>query len=252
MVTPAVPARPAMLAAALARLRAQTRPVDELVVVAAEPTAGIGELEPAFADLGIPVRVVPGPPGASLGALRNLSVTSATGDVLCQWDDDDLPHPERIARQLDVIENADAVYLSEVWQWFPSARELFWTTYRRLPHACHPGTGMFRASQAPRYPEIARGEDTAACLDLMSRHHVVFLESAPDLFVYVSHGGNTWGQDHHRMLARELGLSRALLRRRADAVRASLDRIEIGNDAVTVMGSNGPAFTWDPQRRELD
>jgi glycosyltransferase involved in cell wall biosynthesis len=183
--------------------------------------------------------------------LRNLSVSRASGDILCQWDDDDLPHPERIARQLDAMADAVAVYLSDVWQWFPATRELFWTTYRRLPHACHPGTGMFRAAHAPRYPELPRGEDTAACLDLMSRHRVALIEGTPDLFVYVSHGANTWAQDHHRMLARELGLSRGLLQRRADAITASLNRIDIGDEPASVMGSNGVAFTWHPPDREL-
>jgi glycosyltransferase involved in cell wall biosynthesis len=252
MVTPAALTRRAMLDASLACLRAQTRPVDELVVVAAEPHAGTGELERVVASVNTSLRIVPGPAGASLGALRNLSVATATGDILCQWDDDDLPHPERIARQLDAMGDAAAVYLSDVWQWFPATRELYWTTYRRLPHACHPGTGMFRASHAPRYPELSRGEDTAACLDLRSRQRVALIEGAPDLFVYVSHGANTWAADHHRMLARELGLSRGLLRRRADAVAASLGRIEIGDEPASVMGSNGLAFTWHPARLGLD
>ncbi len=32
-------------------------------------------------------------------ALRHASMDLATGDVLCQWDDDDLHHPQRVARQ---------------------------------------------------------------------------------------------------------------------------------------------------------
>jgi hypothetical protein len=31
---------------------------------------------------------------------RHISIESATGDVLCHWDDDDLYHPERLERQL--------------------------------------------------------------------------------------------------------------------------------------------------------
>jgi hypothetical protein len=114
---------------------------------------------------------------------------------------------------------------------------------------------MFTAARPPRYPTAGeparRGEDTAACLDLMARGKVAFVEHAPELFVYVSHGANTWNADHHRMLARELGLSRGLLVRRADVVGASLAQLELGNEPIQVMGSNGPAFVWYPATREL-
>ena len=53
------------------------------------------------------------------------------------------------------------------------------------------------------------------------------------------------------MLARELGLSRGLLGRRVDVVKASLSQIEIGPEPVQIMGSNGPAFHWLPDAGEL-
>jgi hypothetical protein len=53
------------------------------------------------------------------------------------------------------------------------------------------------------------------------------------------------------MLARELGLSRGLLARRADVVSASLAQIELGPEPIQIMGSNGPAFVWHPATREL-
>ena len=40
-------------------------------------------------DIRIAVASVP----LRLGGLRNLSIDIARGDVLCQWDDDDLSHP---------------------------------------------------------------------------------------------------------------------------------------------------------------
>ena len=38
--------------------------------------------------------------GLSLGALRNLAVAAARGPFVCQWDDDDLYDPDRIAAQM--------------------------------------------------------------------------------------------------------------------------------------------------------
>jgi hypothetical protein len=39
-------------------------------------------------------------PGATLGTLRGLSLDVATGEIVCQWDDDDCHHPDRILHQV--------------------------------------------------------------------------------------------------------------------------------------------------------
>jgi hypothetical protein len=66
------------------------------------------------------------------------------------------------------------------------------------------------------------------------------------LYIYVSHGHNTSGDDHHRMLARSLGISRSLLLRRETVVRDALDHAML-DVSVSVEGSNGNAFTWQPR-----
>jgi len=43
---------------------------------------------------------------STLGRLRNISIGIATGEILCQWDDDDLYHPLRLERQFSQMENA--------------------------------------------------------------------------------------------------------------------------------------------------
>ena len=47
------------------------------------------------------IRVVYIGPGVSLGAARNLTVDTARGAYVCQWDDDDLYHPERLRIQYE-------------------------------------------------------------------------------------------------------------------------------------------------------
>jgi glycosyltransferase involved in cell wall biosynthesis len=76
--------------------------------------------------------VVTAPPGLNLGELRNFSVEAARGDILCQWDDDDFHHPERLERQLSSLVTGDfeAVYLRDVMQFFPSTNTLHWTNWR--------------------------------------------------------------------------------------------------------------------------
>ena len=58
-----------------------------------------------------------------------------------------------------------------------------------------------------------------------------------------NHGANTWNDAHHRMLARELSLSKALLARREAALSAGLAPIDFGPGPVVVNGYNGAAFT---------
>jgi hypothetical protein len=65
----------------------------------------------------------------------------------------------------------------------------------------------------------------------------------PHLYVYVSHGENSYGNDHHEMLAARLGISRALLLRREAQLREGLRPFDFGPGDVTVQGYNGPAFT---------
>ncbi len=49
------------------------------------------------------VRFYDAPQRLSLGAMRNLSCEIAFGDIICQWDDDDLYHPTRVADQYKAL-----------------------------------------------------------------------------------------------------------------------------------------------------
>lgn len=40
---------------------------------------------------------------ASIGTLRNLACVAARGEIMCHWDDDDLYHQDRIARQVETM-----------------------------------------------------------------------------------------------------------------------------------------------------
>jgi hypothetical protein len=46
------------------------------------------------------VRTIAGKEGTTPGALRNPSMKSSADAFLCQWDDDDLHHPHRVANQV--------------------------------------------------------------------------------------------------------------------------------------------------------
>lgn len=185
----------------------------------------------------------------TLGELRNFSREIATGDVFCQWDDDDLYHPRRLERQLAVLLGGgfEAVYLQEVMQYFPDQNALYWTNWRNTEAASHPGTLMVRRDVPVHYPtrgEVANlGEDSAVARDLILRGCVGYLANEPHLYVYMSHGKNSWPNSHHHMLADKLSISQGLLRRREAQIREGLAAYDFSRNGASVLGSNGLAFT---------
>ncbi|MFI4976867.1 MAG: glycosyltransferase family 2 protein [Caulobacterales bacterium] len=250
MVTLATPQRLVLAKRALEAFCAQTHATRELLIVT-DPGAKAG-LETMAAALGRDdIRIIEANRAAPLGALRNIARDNARGDVHCQWDDDDLHHPERLERQLAVLtaRSAQAVCLQEVMQFFPAERALYRTNWRATEAGVFPGSLMCRANAPARYPETgpaARlGEDLDVVAQLRKGGRLHALADAPHLYVYVSHGANSWPDDHHRMLADRLAVSPGLLRRHEPQLRQGLMPFDFGPGVVTVRGPAGPAFTID-------
>jgi glycosyltransferase involved in cell wall biosynthesis len=229
----------------------QTYPNTELVVVIDADQADARDATfQHIAGLGRDdIRVIEPGGGLSLGALRNVSLRNARGDVVCHWDDDDLHHPERVARQLEALveRRALSICLEEVMQFFPAERTLYCTNWRATPPKALPATMMCKVSAPIAYPEEGPtsrlGEDTAVIEQLQREGGFEVLGRAPHLYVYVSHGENTYSQDHHRMLAATLSVSQGLMRRHEAWLREGLSVFDFGENEVAVQGSNGLAFT---------
>lgn len=195
------------------------------------------------------IRVIAPSGEFNLGQLRNLSLEAAEGALVCQWDDDDRYHPQRLERQAGALIERDleAVYLQDVMQYFPEQGAMYWVNWRATPTTGHPGTLMSRRSVTPNYPveggNAQLGEDSEVARALIARGRVGTLADAAHLYVYVSHGANSWSGDHHRMLSAELAISQGLLRRREQAIRDGLRPYGFAANTVTVHGSNGEGFT---------
>lgn len=222
----------------------------ELVLIIAGGTeAGQQALIDHAASLNRPdIRVVVIPGDPPLGVLRNASVAHATGEILCQWDDDDLHHPDRVARQAEALlaGDDDAVLLQDVIQYFPAAGKLYWINWRATEARGHPGTLMVRAAAGIVYPEDGHdarlGEDLRVALALHAGGGVTLVEGMPHLFVYVSHDHNSWDAGHHSNLAEQLAISTGLLRKREAALREGLAVFALAQSPLQVMGGSGPAF----------
>ena len=251
MVTRLSADRIARVAASISTFQAQTYAPRELVILIDDSaeTAERAILHQIIRASGpAPIRIATRPGRPTLGSLRNESIREAMGEYVCQWDDDDIYHPERLAAQLAALRagNHEAVYLQEVLQFFPETRALYWTNWRATESGGHPGSLFMRRDLPVRYPtegaEARLGEDLVLARALWGRGKVGLLAEAPHLFAYVSHGANSWAADHHGMLARELAISRGLLMRRETSLRQGLPRLDLGQGAIQVCGANGPAF----------
>lgn len=162
-------------------------------------------------------------PGSSLGALRNLSVRRARGELVCQWDDDDLYHPERLAAQHWelVATHSDFCFLTDQLHWFQNTEEFFWDDWNVEPWPMNliQGTLLGRRGMMPEYPEIARGEDTPVLQALFRRGaKLAALGGCGYLYIYTYSGRNAWDLAHHGAITQWKRLRREQLEARRESL----------------------------------
>jgi glycosyltransferase involved in cell wall biosynthesis len=256
MVTQPIAERFDGLRRSIAAYAAQTYPHRELVVlVDAGATARQEAIRAHVAGLGRDdIRVLVAPRAMTLGALRNLSWRHASGELVCQWDDDDLHHPQRIERQVIALEEqrAQAVSLQQSMHFAMGERALHCLNFHSTPWRSMAATLLCRRDAPVSYPESGelarRGEDTALIEQLQVAGGFRTLAEVPYLYVYVQHAVNTSPASHHRMLVERLAVSSGWLSRRELALRQGLAPFDFGGDALDVRGYNGCAFTLESPR----
>jgi hypothetical protein len=172
----------------------QTWAERELVVVTQTDQAAI---EAVLASLNIKnSSVTRASPELTLGDLRNMAVARARGEILMQWDDDDLCDPERIRSAVSLLQEttAGAAFLSRLMIWWPQ-RRLFALSALRLWE----GSIAVRKAQSRPFPALGRGEDNVAARALAQSCPIALLH-APLLYVYIVNGQNTWNTEHFNTL----------------------------------------------------
>lgn len=176
---------------AIACFQYQTYENRELIIVVDDPTCELIPYVTSLKDRRI--RLVEVPAGArTLGELRNISVASARGEYVCQWDDDDLYAAERVQTQLAALlsTQASACVLRRWTLWWPETNRLAVSGVRLWE-----GSILALRRVFPPYPALRRGEDTEMMKSLIQRERVLSLE-APSLYVYIHHGNNTFSEQH--------------------------------------------------------
>ena len=187
--------RPQLAMRAVQCFLAQTYPNKELVIIDEGDHRFHRELS-ALEDPSI--RYFRNEKRTTLGSLRNRAVRLARGDYVCQWDDDDLYHPQKISYQLAACRHheADACFLLR--EMLQSGSSTLGISNPRLWE----GSILARKKTMFNYLPIKRAEDYWVVHLLAKRRRVVALD-LPELYIYTHHGVNTWS-DHHfaRVLAK--------------------------------------------------
>ena len=207
----------------------QTYPNRELVIV----TDGTSRYRQAISDylrwLGRDdIRLISVPQtGQTLGALRNVSLAAATGDIVCQWDDDDLNHPQRLERQFEqlIATSSLACCFTDQLQFFFAERALCWSDWRINDEGIMqliPGTLMTYRDKRFRYPETTSGEDSVLLREISEVGTVTPLQDAGFLNLYSYHGKNVFSEVHHRRIGFNAGQSVDFLRDRETILKSAL------------------------------
>jgi glycosyltransferase involved in cell wall biosynthesis len=188
--------------------------------------------------------------GLTLGALRNVSLASARGTIICQWDDDDANHPDRLLVQAQHMlrQDARASFMTDHLQWISENRLLCWIDWTlggaQGEAALFPGSLMMFRDPRFRYPEdgphARQGEDSVFLHELYTTVPVASLAGAGHLYLYEYHGRNTFSREHHLHIS-NFRKPAAHLVAQAAALREAAAYYAIARPVV-VLGREGPVF----------
>lgn len=138
-------------------------------------------------------------PKKTLGELRNISIQAADGEFVCQWDDDDWFDPDRLDQQMKAIKQTGKLAsILTRWIVFNALTHKSYLSNSRLWE----GSVLCRKDiiQKYPYPKLPKGEDSQVIHNLFINDHIAFIQNAPELYVYIYHGNNTWEEQHFRQI----------------------------------------------------
>lgn len=188
------------LAAALGSVLQQTRPVDEIVVVDDGSTDNTVSMLEDFARQHAQLRVrVIRLENRGPSAARNNGVSAAAGDLIAFLDDDDIWLPQKLARQLAILEAdstialmgtaTDTLRLAEGARLVKvDERNLIYRNYFLTPSVIARKDAILEAGGFPE--DMRHCEDYALWLKIASKHKCFFLNEE---LVHCGHGKPPFG-----------------------------------------------------------
>lgn len=194
----------------------------------------------------------------TLGELRTCGAYEASGDIVCQWDDDDLYHPKRLSTQYAALIKNEAIlsaYGSHL-HFYKNDRELYYIDWSTEPgedwRRCLTGSMMFFKKIGNQYLGIVDNfpatKETHGVEDLkfiqksfLEYPYVIVPQGYQ--YVYIYHGGNVSGKEHHCDFTES---KYVFTKEEMCALKTHISQSckNISFSSIRVMGSNGLAFIW--------
>lgn len=232
----------------------QTYPNKELVIVNEGPVEYQHQLEAELS--GLPARTIWLKGSYTLGELRNIAIYASSGDIICQWDDDDFCYPTRLFAQYSRMRRADAAasFLTNQLHYYFNDPRVYWDDWKtygsdgQFHSTLIPGTIMIYRHLPFRYPERGKfcraGEDSVLLNDLVRvvpKRNILQINDMGWMHVYSQHGCNqVYDYAHHSDISNlRSNYLEYILRHRAD-VETALNYFKFGK--VKVMSREGVAF----------
>ena len=148
----------------------------------------------------------------SLGAMRNALIELSTGELICQWDDDDLYDSERLMTQYKAIRSEDAIasLYTQFIKYFETTGDMYWIDWSQEHNYSHRflcGSIMFfkhlfYEHNNLLYPEIGLQSDVEEDLNILEKLMIkgkIAGVSQGYQYIYSYHGGNTYNLAHHEL-----------------------------------------------------
>jgi glycosyltransferase involved in cell wall biosynthesis len=192
-----------LLKRAISCFSAQSYPNKELIIIYEDDDLSTEQFlqSQLSADSSIRFFCVPSTPKMALGELRNLAIELAKGEFICQWDDDDWYHVNRLSIQYEQLRIKDCSgSIMTQWLVFDTLTTAAYISNVRLWE----GSILCKKSilQLKPYEHKPIGEDTATIDFLAELNHICLLDKLPGLYIYVYHGHNTWHYEHWKGIFR--------------------------------------------------
>jgi glycosyltransferase involved in cell wall biosynthesis len=185
-----------MLDLAISCFEAQTYPNKQLIILYENHDQTTAEYiqKRAFPEV-FKIIEVKCNPKMSLGELRNIAIEQADGEYICQWDDDDWYHVNRLQYQLDalVIAQSSGSILTH-WLILDAIKNKLYISHARNWEGsllCKKELFLLK-----KYDNRLKGEDTAMVEFLCDNNYIIKINELTGMYIYVYHGKNTWSLEH--------------------------------------------------------
>lgn len=142
----------------------------------------------------------------TLGEIRRVALSQCTGSYVCQWDDDDWYHDNRLSEQMShLMRFGQSACTLTNWIIYDEEEEKCYLSMHRLWE----GSAIISIdiARTAQMPATKLGEDTIFLNDIIHRVGVLPL-TLPYLYIYRIHKENSWMKhtNHFKMMAAQAQL----------------------------------------------